>query len=446
MLITVPNKAKTPTVNQLVKIWAKRYVPDLSSVKSEENSANFQQQLIQKASLQSRIETAAKITRRVIALKCQMASLKAKSLYAYFPTAITFTDTQRLSDFALLIYLKLAEIYQQPPLSSASEVKIRTAFFVSNEVNDDSLLEDSLSMEDWGMPSIENLAVELEPLLLEFQKQHILSEDKRTLGFLTTLLNFCNDLILQGMTITEQLLIYPYFKFVEEQVALPWQRVCLAASHHELDSLSFVTAANSLPQAEAIARRTYNRLVENLPHHHSRRGLLKDTGVSHSTLRDLQMNQAYLWLSVLEGTLSSVEDELVPLCTLVFPAIGVSWELITLSNQVLFDELLAVMSQAQADHIRPYVNEYVQAFNRRQSEFQEIPEGVRTEAKATSLNPLEALGQLQSQAAGSKSPMHSDAVGHQDSPTAEPLPNASDIARLQAKMAKLEAELGRIIN
>lgn len=441
MLITVPDKAKTPTVERLIQIWAQRYVPDLSSINPQDNTAEFRQALFRKASLAGRVETASKITKRVVAIKCQMASLQAKSLYAYFPTAITFSDTQRLSEFALLIYLKIAEIYQQPSQSPTNKAKLEAAFSPESEVRGMAFLENFLSIEDWGMPAVEDLATELEPLLLAFQQQHILSEDKRTLGFLTTLLNFCNDLILKSMPAVEKLLIYPYFKFVEEQVALPWQRVCLAASCHSFDSLAFTAVETCLPQAQTVAERTYQQLTEMLPHHYSRRGLISNAEIAHSTLRDLQMNQAYFWLSVLEGTLSSVEEELIPLCTMVFPAIGVSWKLIALSNQVLFDELLSVMDLAQADYIRPLAHDYIRAFNQRQPDFQAVPEGLKAEAQAKSINPLEQLGQLQSQLLASGSPTRATATQHQAPQAANASLQAADIERLKAKMALLEAEL-----
>lgn len=441
MLITISNNANTPTVKRLIEVWAQRYVPDLSSVAPEENTPKFRQHLIKKTALQGRIETASKITRRVVAIKCQMASLQAKSLYAYFPSVLTFSDTHRLSDFALLIYLKLAEIYQQPSVHTANEIKIQATSLVNPEISEGGPAENTLSMRDWGMPAIEQLAAELEPLLLEFQQQHILSEDKRTLGFLTTLLNFCNELILQGLPLAERLLIYPYFKFVEEQVALPWQRVCLAASRHSSDSLTFTTVESCLPQAQIIAQRTYLQLKTSLPRHRSRRGLLSHSGIIHSTVRDLQMNQAYFWLAVLEGTLSAVEQELLPLCTMVFPAIGVSWELIALSNQILFDELVGVMNPAQADHILPVIQDYMQAFNQRQADFQEIPAGVRKEALATSPNPLTRLEQLQSQQTFSAAAGGRVAGEHQPPQSADSLSQASDVNRLKAKMARLEAEL-----
>ncbi|MEO1255781.1 MAG: hypothetical protein AAFY41_13000, partial [Bacteroidota bacterium] len=247
MLITLPHQPKTPTVDRLVQIWGERYIPDLSSITDSEDTMEFRQSLVAAASLEGRCDTASKITKRVVAIKCQMASLKTKSLYSYLPSVINFTDTRRLSDFALIIYLKLAEIYQQSAPTAAAAIQNQTTLLVSNHNRNKAAVGAPLSMEAWGMPSIEQLAMELEPLLLEFQQQHILSKDNRTLGFLTTLLNFCNDLILQGLSRIEKLLIYPYFKFIEEQVAVPWQRVCLAASRYTLDSPTFTIVEQCLP-------------------------------------------------------------------------------------------------------------------------------------------------------------------------------------------------------
>jgi hypothetical protein len=220
------------------------------------------------------------------------------------------------------------------------------------------------------MPRIDELAQALEPILLEYQEQYIESKDWRTLGFITTLLNFSSQLMLETLTPSERILITPYFKFIEEQVALPWQRVCAAAASHPLGSPTFTLVEQMLPQSHEIAETVYHRLVHCYPQHRSRRGGLSHPGIRHSTIRDLEMFQAYLWLCVLENSIVPVEQELVELCVMVMTGVGVSWELIQQFIQELLDELIDRVSFEQKCLLLPYTQEMLKAFKKEQVRFE----------------------------------------------------------------------------
>ena len=364
-----------------MRIWKSRYTPNLSSISTAENTAEFRHQLMEAISWSGRSQTASRLTKRVVAVKCQMASLKTKSLYAYFADILNLSDIQRLSDFALLIYLKLGEIYQPssgytadvyPPSASDAVDKFKAQMRppAINRNDQPPALEAILSMPGARIPPIEAFATALDPLLLELQQQHMLAKDWRTMGFMTTLLNFGNQLMLQGLSRTEALLLEPYFRFIEEQVAIPWQRVCWAASSHSLGSPTFAIVEHCLPQSRAIAEQVHRQLVTSLPHHRSRRGSLNQPEVTHSSIRDLEMKQAYFWLSFLENNLSPIEEELVPLFVMVNPAIGVRWEFMKLANEMLFKAILNRLHPLQAKQVRSHADSYIQAFIARQSDFQ----------------------------------------------------------------------------
>ena len=177
--------------------------------------------------------------------------------------------------------------------------------------------------------------------------------------------------MLETLTHPERILITPYFKFIEEQVALPWQRVCAAAASHPLSSPAFTLVEQMLPQSQEIAETVYLRLAHCHSHHRSRRGGLSHPGIRHSTIRDLEMFQAYLWLCVLEGSLVPVEQELVELCVMVMTGVGVSWELIQQFIQVLFDEVLDRVSSEQKCLLLPYTQEMLKAFKKEQVRFED---------------------------------------------------------------------------
>jgi hypothetical protein len=369
---------KTPSVERLVQLWGERYTPDLSSLSSAQNEWAALEELLLAALPFSRTVTALKLQERLIQIKCQMAGIQTKSLYAYIPNIVSLTVAERLNYFAFLVYKQVIELYPHSSLTLTS----RPA--TSLKVGGDAKRNDFFSLD---MAPIDGLAKALEPALLEYQEQYIESKDWRTLGFITTLLNFSSKLMLETLTPSEQILITPYFKFIEEQVAIPWQRVCAAAASHQLGSPAFTLVEQMLPQSQEIAETVYRRLAHCNPEHRSRRGGLNHPGIRDSTLRDLEMFQAYLWLCVLEDSLVPVEQELVELCVMVMTGVGVSWELIQQFIQVLLDEVLDRVSSEQKCLLLPYTQEMLKAFKKEQVRFEDSAKYSQSSSSGKSLFP-----------------------------------------------------------
>ncbi|MBW4633933.1 MAG: hypothetical protein KME30_19125 [Iphinoe sp. HA4291-MV1] len=346
-MLVITQLVKTPSVERLTKLWAKRYTPDLSS-RFLFQDPWLHRDLVEAASPAGRVKTVAKLQLPLLDVTCQMAGILAKELYEYIPNVLDLNETRQLSQYSHQVYIKLLEFYQQ---SSNSQQSILWA-----------IAGNSLSLSEWGIPNIEQLATALQPILLEFQEQHILSHDWRTLGFITTLLNFCNQLLLKQLTPIEQIIIAPYFKFVEEQVAVPWQRVCAAAAKHQLDSPALALVEQMLSVSDEIAQVVYHRITELFPNHRSRRGGLSDPGVTHSCLRDLNMFQAYLWLCMLEENTVPMEQELAALCIMVMESVDVKWELCAQWIQSLVDEIMSRVTPEQSSLLQPHTQAMQEIF------------------------------------------------------------------------------------
>lgn len=352
---------KNTSVNHLINLWAKRYTPDLSSfsiVKAKDPSVYTS--LLEAASLEGRANTALKLHDCSVNNKCQLAGIKTNALYNYIPNVVDLKEARKITHFAYKVYRKLLEIYQQPALIATSPTE--KLFALANNSQD-------LSLSSLGIPSIEQLATALEPLLIKLQEQHIASKDWRTLGFITTQFNFSNKLMLDRLTDAEKALLTPYLKFIEEQVALPWQRVCAAAAKHQLNSPSLSLVTQMFPLSEEIAETVYRRLVALFPNHWSRRGKLGNPDIAHSCIRDLNMFQAYLWLCLLEESMQSVEQELVILCVMVMQGVDVKWELTEQWTKVLLDEILSRLNPQQKELLLPYAQKMQQVFFDKRVEF-----------------------------------------------------------------------------
>ncbi len=382
-MLKTTNLPNTPSVNRLVKLWAQRYAPDLSLLASEADQSSAVYALSYAASPEGRVATATKLNQRLIEIKCQMAAIETNCLYAYVPKVVDFNDAKLLAPYAFEVYKKLLNIYQNSSAYNSAQSSSSLMAAVNSKES---------SLGSWGMPAIAQVAKDIEPLLIAFQGQHIASKDWRTLGFITTMLNFSNKLMPDRLTLPEQILIKPYFRFVEEHVALPWQRVCAAAARHQLDSSAFLLVEQMFPQALEIAQAVYYRLTQLLPNHRSRRGGLDDPGIKHSCIRDLQMFQGYLWLCLLEDSMAPVEHELVDLCVMVMTGVKVKWEMTELWNKVLFEEIFSRINFAQQSMLRPYSSEMEKAFSKQHMRFQIEPEETQLHSEKQEQNQFHERG------------------------------------------------------
>ncbi|MEA5570658.1 hypothetical protein [Calothrix sp. UHCC 0171] len=329
-----------PLVENLLNLWAQRYTINLASEEAQNLLSNHA--LLKAISPQGRSRTVQKLNGNILNINCQMALIQTKSLYTYKSNTLDLSEAKRISQFTFRIYKKIVDIYQNHHLEA-----IVTA-------TEELLNNSSISMiKVIGIPNILELSSALEPTLLIFQEQHIISKDWCSLGFMTTHLNFCNQLILNKLEPAEKFLFTPYLKFLEEQVAIPWQRVCVAASKDKIDFVKRKLVQEMLPKAHEIADAAYYKLLNLLPRHHSRRGLLDDKRIKHSCIRDLNMFQAYFWLCFLEETVAPVEQELLPLCVMVVEGMNIQWELTQKWCEVLAVEMMNHLTPESKHLLQP---------------------------------------------------------------------------------------------
>ncbi|MEL7006876.1 MAG: hypothetical protein AAFN93_29770, partial [Bacteroidota bacterium] len=163
--------SKVPTVDRLVNIWTSRYFPDLSTLSINHNSL-VRSKLREDSSIEGRRRAAKKLPKQLIQRKCELAAVRTKALYAHNEPAV-LKEVAHLAQSASRIYLKLLEVYQE-----SAPIVISSKGNLWETVGDTSL-------EVWGIPRVNKLADTLETLLLELQKQHMVSGNWRSLGFIT---------------------------------------------------------------------------------------------------------------------------------------------------------------------------------------------------------------------------------------------------------------------
>jgi hypothetical protein len=68
------------------------------------------------------------------------------------------------------------------------------------------------------------------------------------------------------------------------------------------------------------------------------------------------MFQTYLWVSLLEGNVSAVQQELFPLCIMLYPVLNVRWELVRYMLMLLDHELGRHLSPQEWKQVRAYLS------------------------------------------------------------------------------------------
>jgi hypothetical protein len=318
------------SVKSLTKLWASRYSTDLSAFSSEAGQEAVSQ-IVRTSAPAGRHETVNQL-KRSLQLSCERAGLMANTLFSYIPNVVNLSDAQRIAASATRLYEQTLDFYEQQAPASASFVL----------------------MPSLGVRAIAQLSEDLDLALQDLRVQHLAAKDPRAIGFLSTQFHFSTQFLLDKLTPAERLLLSPYFKFLEEQVCIPWKRICEAAAEHSSHSPRLALVQQMLPRSRDIAAAVFRRIVKLNPRYQSQRGSLSDPSVTASSLRDIQMFQGYLWLSILEGSTASIEEELVPLCVMVYPTVGVTWKLAHEGVQVLIEELKFRMQPEHIEILLPY--------------------------------------------------------------------------------------------
>ncbi len=347
MLVTTPLD-KNITVKRLLNIWAARYVPDLSTLSLTTNKCTTTE-LMEATSPQGREKTVTKLS-RLIEIHCKCAGIRTSILFSYIPNVVNLTESQGIATSSAQVYEKVLSVYKKHSLTS----DLISALSQVETVDISTDLYKVSVMPKLELPEVSSLVTILTPELMQFQSQHLSANNQNTLGFMSTQFHLSSKVLLNRLSLPEQLLLSPYFKFVEEQVCIPWQRVCTAAAQHSLNSPVLALVEQLIPKSQEIATRVYRHALERYPTYRSRRGKLDHPEVKASSIRDVEMFQAYLWVCVLEQSMAVMEKELYPLCEMVYPSVSVSWELVESMVGLLVDKILIRLNSEQQSIVQPY--------------------------------------------------------------------------------------------
>ncbi|MEB3291534.1 MAG: hypothetical protein VKJ24_00095 [Synechococcales bacterium] len=320
-----PKSLQSPNSHSLAAAWARKYVTSVTQAETAQRP--IAQELIDVTSLEGRQQTTKKLLR----------ALKLASAQAWSHTESLLSDeVQRHRINAALIdpwkiaadthalFEKALQAYQERQTPRRLTVVIG---------------------EDCGR-----------------MRQVYTSQDPRVIGFVSMQFHYTGQMLLSQLTSQEQVLFEPYIKVMDDHLYMPLRDAYDAAANHVPDSPSLRSVQKLLLLSTKIAYRICQRIQHIHPNCYTFSGSLRSRSVMISSIRDAEMFQVYLCLCVLENNLRSVQQQLFPLCVMLYPRLRVNWQLVRDMLQVMNWEIQELLPQADQHYILPHLQALSEMF------------------------------------------------------------------------------------
>lgn len=203
----------------------------------------------------------------------------------------------------------------------------------SNLIDPWKIADDSRILFEQAMESYQaqltpaQFSVVISPLCGRIRR-HYTATDPRVLGFMSMQFHYTGMLFLEQLGPDEKEGVQNYLKVMDDHLYMPLGRAYESAAQHDYNSSLLVAVRELLPATTRLAESICTEVAQNNPNYRCRTGSLNHPQVRISSIRDVEMFQIYLCLSVLERNVTAIQQELFPLCVMLYPPLLVRWNLV----------------------------------------------------------------------------------------------------------------------
>jgi hypothetical protein len=197
------------------------------------------------------------------------------------------------------------------------------------------------------------LSLQITADLGEIRQQYTLI-DPRLIGFVSMQFHYSGQMLLKSIPKPEQSILADYFKVVDDHLYMPLQRAYDAAAKYVYGDERLKVVHTLLPHITNIANNVVNRVNQLYPNYCCYTDRLDSSAVRISSVRDVEMFQVYLWTCVLEQRFDAIQEELFPLCVMLYPTLKVNWELVRQMLHLLAREFSKYVVPEQRRYYLPY--------------------------------------------------------------------------------------------
>jgi hypothetical protein len=194
-------------------------------------------------------------------------------------------------------------------------------------------------------------------------RDHYTASDARVIGFVSLQFHYTGQLLLNYVPQWERARLNGYFKVIDDHLYMPIQRAYKAAAKYDYKSTELEIIRQLMPMSTEIATKICDRVIEIYPYYSSYSGYLANPAIKVASIRDTEMFQMYLWVCILEKSIASIQEELFPLCLMLYPTLKVSWELVWQMVNLLGNEIRDRLGEEQRKVFVPYFRALWEMFN-----------------------------------------------------------------------------------
>lgn len=210
--------------------------------------------------------------------------------------------------------------------------------------------------------SVSRLSVLVGKPMIELRRKYA-QLDPLILGFVTLEFQLTNKILLGCLSDLERRQFSPYLKIVDDYLHIPYGEINQAAANLPTNSQALLAVQHLLPHTTQIANAVYDRATSHHQGYRSSSGYLTDEDVKISGIRDIEIFQNYLCWCVLEDSLRPVQQELFPICVMLYPKLHVSWELVQDMLLILFWEISDRLAAEDLMVFLPYLRTVIEIFS-----------------------------------------------------------------------------------
>jgi hypothetical protein len=182
------------------------------------------------------------------------------------------------------------------------------------------------------------------------------ASDPRVIAFVSMQFHYTGCFLKEHLNSLEAILLENCFKVIDDHLYMPLHRAYSAASKYQVDSPRLIIAKQMLVDSTAIAEKIVQEIADMYPRYQTYSGLLSDSVVMDASRRDAAMFQIYLIVCILEDSPSILQDELFPLCIMLYPKLKVHWEFVRQMLIMIDYEIMNRQGGEASNLLRPYIS------------------------------------------------------------------------------------------
>lgn len=339
------------SIPSLANIWAKKYIQNLQPDASHQDLGS--NDLDEILTSERRSATAAKL----------LQSLR-------FASAQAWVKTEDLLIGQLQSHGITSDLVDPWQIAADSRFLLEKALNVYTENSSHRLVEIELNLPENNiklssptqLPNTGQLSVAIANSVGNIRRKYT-SIDPRVIGFVSMQFHYSGQMLLNSLPPMEQMVVNSYLKVIDDHLYMPLQRCYEAAANLEYDDIVLEAVRQLLPLTSKIARQVSQRILIMHSDYQCHSGLLSCPQVRVSSLRDIEMFQVYLCLCVLEHSVNAIQQELFPLCVMLYPPLKVSWELVRTLLRLLNQEMYSHLTPTYVNVFEPYLISLTEMFS-----------------------------------------------------------------------------------